>query len=140
MGIAIGGSGSRLAEINVVPLIDILLVLLIIFMVITPLVPKGLEAQVPQPGIVPRPVEPAPVILQLFGDGSLRINQERVSWADLEARFAEIFRARAEKVAFVRGEAQVEFADVARAVDGMRRAGVQRVGLLTPRTEPEPGQ
>ena len=139
MGIAIGGSGSRLAEVNVVPLIDILLVLLIIFMVITPLVPKGLDAQIPHPAIAPPP-RASPVVLQLFGDGSLSINRERVSWQDLEARFAEIFRARAEKVAFVRGEAQVEFADVARAVDGMRRAGVQRVGLLTARTEPEAGQ
>ena len=138
MGIAIGGSGSRLAEINVVPLIDILLVLLIIFMVITPLVPKGLDAQIPQPVLAPP--HASPVVLQLFGDGSLSINRERVGWQDLETRLAEIFGARAEKVAFVRGEAQVEFADVARAVDGMRRAGVQRVGLLTPRTEPQAGQ
>lgn len=139
MGIAIGESGSKLAAINVVPLIDILLVLLVIFMVITPLVPKGLDAQVPQREITPPPPGPGPVVVQLE-DGSLRINWERVSWGDLEARLADIFRARAEKVAFLRGEAQVEFADVARAVDGMRRAGVQRVGLLTPRTEPEPDQ
>ena len=140
MGIAFGGSGSRLAAINVVPLIDILLVLLVIFMVITPLVPRGLDAQVPQREIAPPQPGPGPVVVQLFGDGSLRINRERVSWGDLEAKLADIFRARAEKVAFLRGEAQVEFADVARAVDGMRRAGVQRVGLLTPRTEPEAGQ
>ncbi len=140
MGIASGGSGGRLAAINVVPLIDILLVLLIIFMVITPLVPRGLDAQVPQREFTPPPPGPGPVVIQLFEDGSLRINRERAAWGDLEVRLADIFRARAEKVAFLRGEAQVEFADVARVVDGMRRAGVQRVGLLTPRTEPGPDQ
>jgi biopolymer transport protein ExbD len=133
-----GGSGSRLAEINVVPLIDILLVLLIIFTVITPLVPRGLDVQVPQPASAEPPPGPEPLVVQLFEDGSLRIIQERVSWGNLEARLAEVFRARAEPVAFLRGDAGVGFADGVRAVDGMRRAGVQRVGLLTPRTEPKP--
>ncbi len=141
MGIVVEGPGSRVAAINVVPLIDILLVLLIIFMVITPLVPKGLDVQVPQREMA-LPPGPTPVVIQLFEDGSLRINRERVSWGDLEVRLVQVFRTRADadKVAFVRGESQVEFSDVARVVDGMRRAGVQRVGLLTPRTEPEPGQ
>jgi biopolymer transport protein TolR len=131
MGMQVGDSKRGvLAEMNVVPLIDVLLVLLIIFMAITPLASMGLKAAVPQSG-------PAgngnPIVVQVFADGALRINGETSSWEMLGSRMSAIFKMRAEKVAFVKGDAKVEFSEVARAIDVMRTAGVEHVGLLTER-------
>lgn len=132
MGMQVGqNKGGAVAEMNVVPLIDILLVLLIIFMSITPLTPMGLKAVVPVPGKVVD--DSKPIIVQVFGDGGLKINGEKSSWDTLEPRMQEIFKLRAEKVAFVKGDATVEFSEVARAIDAIRTAGVEHVGLLTER-------
>lgn len=132
MGMQIGqNKGGAVAEMNVVPLIDILLVLLIIFMSITPLTPMGLKAVVPVPGKVVG--DSTPIVVQVFGDGGLKINGEKSSWDTLEPRMQEIFKLRAEKVAFVKGDATVEFSEVARAIDAIRTAGVEHVGLLTER-------
>lgn len=131
MGMQSGGQkGGPLADLNVVPLIDILLVLIIIFMVITPLMPKGLEALLPQTvkGEAP-PLNP--VVVQVGAGGAVKINLENASWETIEARLAEIFKGRAEKVAFVRGDTSVQFSDVARAISLMRGAGIEKVGLLT---------
>jgi biopolymer transport protein TolR len=131
MGMQVGqNKGGAVAEMNVVPLIDILLVLLIIFMSITPLTPMGLKAVVPVPGKVD---DSKPIVVQVFGDGGLKINGEKSSWDTLEPRMQEIFKLRAEKVAFVKGDATVEFSEVARAIDAIRTAGVEHVGLLTER-------
>jgi biopolymer transport protein TolR len=132
MGMQVGqNKGGAVAEMNVVPLIDILLVLLIIFMAITPLTPMGLKAVVPVPGKTVG--DSTPIIVQVFGDGGLKINGEMSSWETLEPRMQEIFKLRAEKVAFVKGDATVEFSEVARAIDAIRTAGVEHVGLLTAR-------
>ncbi len=139
MSIHIGGSKGAMAEMNVVPLIDILLVLLIIFMVITPIVPKGLEALVPQPS--PNQQQPTPeilqktVVVQVSLGGKLKINQEDHTWETLQPRLETIFKERAEKVAFVKGDDAVMFADVARAIDIMRGAGIDKVGLITAKLE-----
>jgi biopolymer transport protein TolR len=136
MGIPIPSSSRGVkAEINVVPLIDILLVLLIIFMVITPMTSRGLEALVPQQDRSAGPtVEPiAIVVVQLDASGAVRINAEVETWATLGRRLTMVFRQRAEKVAFLRADDPVEFADIARAIEIMRDAGIERVGLLTPR-------
>jgi len=133
MGMHVGGSnGAAFAEMNVVPLIDILLVLLTIFMILTQQ-QKGLEALIPQPSTTPaaRTWQPDVIVIEVRSGGQLEINQVPVAWDQLGHRLQEIFKGRATKVAFLRGDAPLEFAEVARVVDVMHGAGIS-VGLLTP--------
>jgi biopolymer transport protein TolR len=142
MGMEVGGKkGGAMATMNVVPLIDILLVLIIIFMVITPLTPKGLSALVPQP--TPPDVKQQEeedlakktIVVQVLDSGALKINEDAADWTTLGPRLNDIFKLRAEKVAFVKGDDNVPFADVARAIDIMRNSGVDKVGLITAQLE-----
>lgn len=125
--------GNSISEINVVPLIDILLVLLIIFMVISPSIPRGLEAEIPQPSPGPSSTLPdtSAVVVQVARDGKLRINSEDANWDTLGPRVEVIFKDRASRVAFVKGDSNVLFMDVARAIDIMRASGIDKVGLIT---------
>jgi biopolymer transport protein TolR len=128
-----------MSEPNIVPLIDVLLVLIIIFMVITPTTPQGLDALVPQP-TPPNQQEnkellDKTIVVQVTSDGKVMINQDQISWDDLGPRLEDIFKQRAEKVAFVKGDDNVEFANVARAIDIMRGAGIDNVGLITAKIE-----
>ena len=135
MGMSVGGANRGIfVEMNVVPLIDVLLVLLVIFMII-PHKQKGLMAELPQPAEVPTDPQPAAIVVQVFADGSLRINQEAVEWDRLSGRLQEIFGSRANHAAFVRGDGALEFQVVARVIDVMRAAGVSSVGLMTPGLE-----
>ena len=135
MGMQVGGRRGVTADPNVVPLIDILLVLLVIFMII-PHHQTGLDTYLPQPA-GPETKAPPPeyyVVVQVKEDGSLKINEEPVSWDRLPPRLEEVFKERAHRIAFIRGEAPVEFRTVARVVDVMRQLGLS-VGLLTPKLE-----
>ena len=145
MGMSVGeNKGGAMAEMNIVPLIDILLVLLIIFMVITPLTPKGMDALVPQPNPNQqnqKDIDNKTVVVQVINDPKaedkpkLKINNEDVTWESLGTRMGDIFKERAEKVAFVKGDNDVLFRDVARAIDIMRGAGIDKVGLITAKLE-----
>ncbi len=139
MGMAVGEHKGVVADMNVVPLIDILLVLIIIFMVITPTTPKGLDALVPQPAPPNAKEDPEllakTIVVQVATNGKVKINQDDVTWEDLGARLDTIFKERAEKVAFVKGEDNVPFAEVARAIDIMRGSGIDKVGLITAKVE-----
>jgi biopolymer transport protein TolR len=140
MVIELGGKkGGGMASMNVVPLIDILLVLLIIFMVITPLKPKGLEALVPQPSHTVEPAAPDKVVVvQVLENNRLKINDNTATWDDLGLQLDNIFKLRAEKVAFVKGDDTVVFGVVAQAIDVMRSSGIEKVGLMTAKREVGP--
>jgi len=139
MGMAVGGgSGGPKADINMTPMIDVLLVLIIIFMVITPLTPKGLEALVPQPpppNAKPNASDQRTVVIVIDKDHNLQINSEPVVEANLQNRLEEIFKTRAERVVFVKGDPDLEFQYVAKAIDIAHGAGIDKVGLMTPQME-----
>lgn len=135
MGFALGGKRGVVSDPNIVPLIDVLLVLLVIFMLMPHSV--GLQAQIPQACPAQRAEDcsggrqTSPVVIQVLANGSLRVNQEPVAWENLDARLGEIFKSRADRTAFIWGDASVEFAVMARVIDAMNTAGIAPIGLLT---------
>jgi biopolymer transport protein ExbD/biopolymer transport protein TolR len=136
-----GGTGRAVSDINVTPLIDVLLVLLIIFMVIVPVTPKGLDTLIPQP---PKNHDQQQdndrtivVSIQANGKGepSYLINQDVFAKSQIEPKLAEIFATRQEKVMFVKGDASLDFGKVAEVIDMGHQAEVDNIGLITPRIE-----
>ncbi|MBI1789307.1 MAG: biopolymer transporter ExbD [Acidobacteria bacterium] len=139
MAMAVGGPGSGpRADINMTPMIDILLVLIIIFMVITPLTPKGLEALVPQPAPPNQQQTEADqrtVVVIIEKDKKLMINTEPTNEQNLGKRLEEIFKTRAERVIFVKGDPDLEFQTVAKVIDIAKGVAIDKVGLMTPEME-----
>ena len=139
MGMAVGGpGGGPKADINMTPMIDVLLVLIIIFMVITPLTPKGLEALVPQPpppNQKPNLSDQRTVVIVVDKDHNYSINNEPSSEEKLGDRLTEIFKTRAERVVFVKGDPSLDFMWVAKAIDVAHGAGIDKVGLMTAKVE-----
>jgi biopolymer transport protein TolR len=139
MAFSPAGGGPPQPQINVTPLIDVLLTLIVMFMLVVSMDKEYQEkAQIPQPQ-EQRKSSPQPertIVIQIVWTAkdappSVKINEEDVRWEELETRLAQIYLMRAEKVAFVRGDADVDFQYVADVIDRAHHAGVQRIGLLT---------
>jgi biopolymer transport protein TolR len=140
MAMSTGGGGGYSSDINVTPMIDILLVLLIIFMVIVPTVPHGLDALVPQPPKDPQKQQPQNdrtiVVQVLYRPGAApiyKINETEVNKGDLLPKLTEIYSNRAERVMFVKGDDDLDFRYVADVIDIGRAANVDHIGLMTPK-------
>jgi biopolymer transport protein TolR len=139
MGFAMGGGGARGPQINVTPLIDVLLTLIIMFMLVVSMdTESGEKVQIPEPAKDQKsaPEPEGTVVIEVVWTAKdaapgVKINHLDVRWEDLELRLAQIYLKRAEKVAFVRGDADVDFLYVADVIDRAHQAGVQRIGLLT---------
>ena len=143
MAFSMAGGGPSGPQINVTPLIDVLLTLIVMFMLVVAMDPEYVEkTQIPRPDQkqIAEDTQSRTIVIQVVWTTKdqaprVRINQDDVRWEDLETRLTEIYLKRAEKVAFVRGDADVDFQYVADVIDLAHHAGVQRVGLLTQASE-----
>ena len=126
----LGLPGSIRAEMNLTPMIDVLLVLIIIFMVITPTTSHGLEALVPQPSESTAPVR-SDIVITVRIDGTVQLNEESIDLRMLESRLAGLLRNGANQAIFLRGDSDLKFATIAQVIDLARGVGAYRVGLMT---------
>lgn len=139
MAMAVGGKKGVMVDMNVTPLIDVLLVLIIIFMVITPLTPLGLDALVPQPNPnkseVNQEVLNRTIVVSIDASRQIKINQDPVDIRMLGSRLEDIFKTRNDRIMFVKGDDVLAFGDVANVIDIAKGAGIDKIGLITQRIE-----
>jgi biopolymer transport protein TolR len=132
MSMNVGKKKGALSDINITPYIDILLVLLIIFMVITPIRQMDLDVKVPQTSNdTGGPPDPSVIVVSVGEAAEIAINQERITVANLGPKLQEIYSKRANKNMFVSASAKLPYGDVVRIIDIAKGAGVQDIGLLT---------
>ena len=135
MGMAVGGGGGPKSDINVTPYIDIVLVLLIIFMVITPFTPHGIDVRVPEklPPEISQEIADRfqGIVVSLNTDGSMFINKDPVNFDSLSQRLTQIYSARADKSIFIKGAKGLIYGDIVRTIDIAKGAGVEQIGLMT---------
>jgi len=134
-------ASGAMSDINITPLIDVMLVLLIIFMVVTPLAQKGLDISLPQPPPPNQPEQKTPpnqVVLALE-EGAITVNKNPVTIEDLESRLRDIFQARSDKTIFVKATGAVPYGRVVQAMDLAKGAGVERIGIISEKMIEEAG-
>jgi len=122
--------GANLAEINIVPLVDVVLVLLLIFMLTAPMMYRGIDVNLPKAAAKPTAVEER-LVLTVTKDQALFLNEKRVAPAGLEAALRQAFASRTEKTLYLKADAGLQYGAVIETMDRVRRAGIERLGMVT---------